>query len=111
MQGAKRHKESDPLSLQLPGLDRSRKEYLIISQEEIIKIADLVYESRAISSEREGLVDVGGDAKIQNHAHIGVAEGSGYSSKNRRAEDCQDTDCSGSEPWKRDRVLEVQSTV
>ena len=80
MQGAKRHKEPDPLSFQLPRLDRSRKEYSIISQEEIIKIADLVYKLGAISQEREGLLDVGGNAKIQNYAYIGIAEGFGYSS-------------------------------
>ena len=85
MQRAKRHKEPDPLSLQLPRLDRSRKEYSIISQEEVIKIADVVYELGATSSEREGLPDVGSNAKIQNHAYIGVAAGFGYSSKNRRA--------------------------
>ena len=80
MQRAERHKELDPLSLQLPGLDWSRKEYSIVSQEEIIKIADLVYESGAISSERESFLDVGSDAEIQNHAYVGLAEGFGYSS-------------------------------
>ena len=107
MQGAKRHKEPDPLSFQLPRLDRSRKESSIITQEEIIKIADLVYELGAISSEREGILDVGSNAEIQNHANIGIAEGAGYSSKNRRAEDGQDTDGSGPELWKRDWVPEV----